>query len=106
MRSHATWLVMAWFLAAPLAAEEDDAKPDEELAAPQKPQRKRAKPPDDKPRLRYTIEGLISFFEGPEGSFGESTGMPDQLLWNELHDGEARAYTSALSYAYLWMMLR
>lgn len=46
-------------------------------------------------RLRYTIEGVLSLLEGPEGTFGENSGLPEQLLWDGLSDGEGPGIRAA-----------
>ncbi|MHC4549986.1 MAG: BBP7 family outer membrane beta-barrel protein [Planctomycetota bacterium] len=46
-------------------------------------------PAEQKERLRVAIEGLIAFLEGPQGTFGEPSGMADQLMWDVLSDGMA-----------------
>jgi hypothetical protein len=40
-------------------------------------------------RLRVTVEGLIAFWEGLDGPFGEPTGQDDQMVWNVLGSTES-----------------
>jgi hypothetical protein len=44
---------------------------------------------EQKRRLRVAIEGLIAFWEGMQGPFGEPTGRPDQMIWDILGSTEA-----------------
>ena len=77
------------FVAAP--AEEKNA--DEPAATDAKPDAtkstKATKPTEQKRRLRVAIEGLIAFWDGLDGTFGEPTGQADQMVWDVLGSTEA-----------------
>jgi hypothetical protein len=69
-------------------AEETDAQAESESATPP-PSDAKPKAKEPKRRLRVAIEGLIAFWEGAQGPFGEPSGQPDQMVWDILGSTEA-----------------
>jgi hypothetical protein len=85
--------------APPVEPEEDEAPPAGDApaasgtAAPPAPGPRRTAPrpaarAEEKRRLRYVVEGLISLCEGPRGPFGLESGLPEQIEWDQLDDGK------------------
>ena len=70
------------------AADESDAQAESEPPA-QPPPAKEPQTKEQKRRLRVAIEGLIAFWEGMQGPFGEPTGQSDQMMWDILGSTEA-----------------
>jgi hypothetical protein len=73
-------------LPATAPADEGDA-PEESEQPPTEAEPKKKK--KGKHRLRVSIEGLIAFWEGMKGPFGEPSGQPDQMVWDILGSTEA-----------------
>jgi hypothetical protein len=71
--------------AAPLVAAPADTKTAEDPPPPAA----KAEAEEQKRRLRVTVEGLVAFWEGLDGPFGEPTGQADQMVWNILGGTES-----------------
>jgi len=70
----------------PVVATAGEETAEEPTAPAAKP---KAEATEQKRRLRVSIEGLIAFWDGLDGPFGEPTGQDDQMVWDVLGSTEA-----------------